>query len=586
MRMCMLAMLMWVGVLASSAAAETPVYFADATLKAIVEASLGKTDPTPTDLLALTGVTAEEEGITSLVGLEHAPNLTWLSFHVGSITDVTPLKGLTKLECVELGHNKISDLSPLAGTTIRFWLKVDSNPLNEEAYCTTLGQIAANNPGIELRFDDNPRCPQGVAASDATYPDRVHVTWIAVCNGPASYKEPHYYLVYRSDSPEGVRTCVSNWLSEASFDDTSALPGVHYWYWVISTIDWQFNLSDEGFTFFPIDTGAPSVSLTGTTTSLEENADTTIHIKVADILVTDEDGVGTNVLSLSGSHAGMFEIDGSVLYLKAGVPLNHATNPQLDVTVAVDDPAVGSTPDGTASLSIAAASSTGPVFFADVNLKAAVEAALGRTDPTAADMLSLTMLDIVEARIASLLGLQFAANLEWFDLQHSGVSDLRPLAGLANLTCVDLRHNLISDLSSLAGATRVKYWLKLDDNPLNDEAYCTTLGQIAANNPGVELSFDDNLRPPAGVAASDGTYPDKVHVTWIAVCNGPASYKEPHYYLVYRSDSPEGVRTCVSNWLSEASFDDTSALPGVHYWYWVTSTINWQFNLADEGFSQ
>jgi len=49
----------------------------------------------------------------------------------------------------------------------------------------------------------------------------------------------------------------------------------------------------------------------------------------------------------------MFEIDGSVLYLKAGSALDYETNPQLDVTVAVDDATVGSAPDDTVDLTIA-----------------------------------------------------------------------------------------------------------------------------------------------------------------------------------------------------------------------------------------
>ena len=96
----------------------------------------------------------------------------------------------------------------------------------------------------------------------------------------------------------------------------------------------------------------PTVSLTNTVTTLAEDTDTAARVKVADVVVTD-DALGTNVLSLSGADAALFEIDGGVLYLKAGAVLDFETSPQLDVTVAVDDPTVGATPDGTAALSIA-----------------------------------------------------------------------------------------------------------------------------------------------------------------------------------------------------------------------------------------
>ncbi len=97
---------------------------------------------------------------------------------------------------------------------------------------------------------------------------------------------------------------------------------------------------------------APTVALANATTSLAENTSTTPRLKVADIVITD-DGVGVNNLSLSGADAALFEIEGAVLYLKTGTVLDYETNPMLDVTVAVDDPMVGGTPDGTATLAIA-----------------------------------------------------------------------------------------------------------------------------------------------------------------------------------------------------------------------------------------
>jgi len=100
------------------------------------------------------------------------------------------------------------------------------------------------------------------------------------------------------------------------------------------------------------DNEPPTVSLKNMTTSLPEDTDTSSRIKVADIVVTD-DARGTNVLSLSGTDASLFEIDGTELYLVAGATLDYETNPSLDVTVEVDDAAVGTTPDDTAPLSIA-----------------------------------------------------------------------------------------------------------------------------------------------------------------------------------------------------------------------------------------
>ena len=95
----------------------------------------------------------------------------------------------------------------------------------------------------------------------------------------------------------------------------------------------------------------PTVALTNTVGTLPEATNTGTAVRVAGIVVTD-DGQGTNTLSLSGADAALFEITADSLYLRAGTTLNHTANPVLDVTVEVDDPTVGTTPDDTAALAI------------------------------------------------------------------------------------------------------------------------------------------------------------------------------------------------------------------------------------------
>lgn len=74
-----------------------------------------------------------------------------------------------------------------------------------------------------------------------------------------------------------------------------------------------------------------------------EDTDTSVAVKVGDIVVTD-DVLGTNTLALSGIDADSFEIVGTELFLKAGVPLDFETKPTFDVTVTVNDAEVGAEP--------------------------------------------------------------------------------------------------------------------------------------------------------------------------------------------------------------------------------------------------
>jgi hypothetical protein len=52
-------------------------------------------------------------------------------------------------------------------TSLTSWLVLDSNPLNEEAYCTYLPLIEDNNPaGINLMYDPNPYPPEACLDDD------------------------------------------------------------------------------------------------------------------------------------------------------------------------------------------------------------------------------------------------------------------------------------------------------------------------------------------------------------------------------------------------------------------------------------
>ncbi|HVN62838.1 MAG TPA: SdiA-regulated domain-containing protein [Gaiellaceae bacterium] len=96
-------------------------------------------------------------------------------------------------------------------------------------------------------------------------------------------------------------------------------------------------------------TDAPNLAPTGVllsnvVSSIAENTSTLGGIKVADITVLD-DGLGTNDLSVSGPDAAYFEIQGGSLFIRPGTVLDFETKPVYTISVDVDDPSVGSTPD-------------------------------------------------------------------------------------------------------------------------------------------------------------------------------------------------------------------------------------------------
>ena len=104
----------------------------------------------------------------------------------------------------------------------------------------------------------------------------------------------------------------------------------------------------------------------------------------------------------------------------------------------------------------------------------------------------------------------------------------------------------------------------------NSIATCTALGQTAAP------------RPPTNVAATDGSYTDRVRVTWTASANATA-------YEVWRNTSNNsGTATKISSAdVTGPTYDDTTAMAGTNYWYWVkaknTSGTS-GFSTADSGY--
>jgi hypothetical protein len=97
---------------------------------------------------------------------------------------------------------------------------------------------------------------------------------------------------------------------------------------------------------------APQISLVNAVTSLPENADSSAGIDIADIVIAD-DALGSRTLWLSGADSSKFKISGSTLRIRPGAVLDLETNPSLDVSININDAAVGSSPDDTDSLSIA-----------------------------------------------------------------------------------------------------------------------------------------------------------------------------------------------------------------------------------------
>ncbi|MEJ2721853.1 MAG: fibronectin type III domain-containing protein, partial [bacterium] len=92
------------------------VTFADANLEAAVRSAVAKAsgDIMKSDLLDLTDLFAEDNGIADLSGIEHCVRLERLIAMNNAIVDLSPVSGLQNIIVLNFSFNRISDISPLA----------------------------------------------------------------------------------------------------------------------------------------------------------------------------------------------------------------------------------------------------------------------------------------------------------------------------------------------------------------------------------------------------------------------------------------------------------------------------------------
>ena len=136
-----------------------------------------------------------------------------------------------------------------------------------------------------------------------------------------------------------------------------------------------------------------------------------------------------------------------------------------------------------------------PVVIPDAILRAVIADSLGKASGeaiTAAEMATLTRLDVPNKYIHDLTGLEFATNLTWLDLgtafvsgsgsiNNNLISDFSPLSSLTNLTYLDLSDNSISDITPLSGLISLE-WLSLWKNSISDFSPLSSLTNLTYLN--------------------------------------------------------------------------------------------------------
>ena len=135
------------------------------------------------------------------------------------------------------------------------------------------------------------------------------------------------------------------------------------------------------------------------------------------------------------------------------------------------------------------------------------------------------------------------------------------------------------DDTSVSGAITYYYWVKAATSSSGDDA-----SDYSSPDTGHAIELSIYLFPPTNVSASDGSYTDKVKITWNIVSDAT-------HYQVYRGLGGIIKPSAISGWQTSTSYDDTSVTPGTIYYYQVKAARSSSgedasnFSAYDSGFA-
>ena len=462
-----------------------------------------------TDVSALAGLTKLEKlgldgnGITDISALAGLTNLKELYLSGNQITDIAALSGLTKLTELNLWNNRITDVSALAGLTKLKKLELRQNPLSASSIDDHISALQAR--GVTVTFDPTP-----VAPTLVTIPDVNLRAAIAAALGKArgeTITKGEMETLLRLDAEDAGISNLTGLefatnlgdlkLYDNNLTDVSALRGLtnltvlrlgHNNITDVSALRGLTKLTQLELDFNNVSDLSPLSGLTNLTVlGLGHNNITDVSA-LQGLTKLRSLGLWQNNITDVSALRGLvnliwLELDYNsitdVSALKGLTKLKNlglANNPLSASSINDHIPALQAR-----GVTVAFDPTLGPVTIPDVNLRAAIEAALDKASGgpiTVADMATLTRFVARNKGIRSLTGLEFATNLTLLDLgeedgedgeriNSNNISNLSPLSGLTNLTTLGLGYNSITDVSALSGLTNLT-WLGLGYNSIID----------------------------------------------------------------------------------------------------------------------
>ncbi len=140
----------------ASCPANVAIVFADTAFERVGRAHIHMPtgDIYSSDVDTVTQLSAEDQNITALGGIEYFLNLGFLHLIGNHVADLSPLAGLTNLRVLNLAGNNVADLAPIAGLTDLEQLLLSECPLTSLVPVAGLVNLTAlslqTTPSVDL----------------------------------------------------------------------------------------------------------------------------------------------------------------------------------------------------------------------------------------------------------------------------------------------------------------------------------------------------------------------------------------------------------------------------------------------------
>ena len=372
---------------------------------------------------------------------------------------------------------------------------------------------STSDPFNVVALPDPPAAPTSVSASDNTYTDKVRITWTAASGATG-------YQVWRHTANNSAAAAQIGTSASSPYDDTGATAETTYYYWLKAT-----NIGGAS-AFSSADTGrrAPAIVAPSAPTG-----------------VSASDDAYTNKVRVTWTAA-----SGATGYqVWRHTANNSAAASQIGTSASSPYDDTGATAETTYYYWLKATNSAGASAFSSADTGRRAPVVVAPSAPSDANASEGIYTDKVRVTWSAATG---ATSYQiWRHTANNSAAAAQ--VGTSASSPYD-------DTSSVAGTTYY-YWVKAVNTSGSSGFSPTAMGWRIASATAPST--------PSGVSASDGAYTDKVRVTWTAATGATG-------YQIWRHTADNSAAASQLGAIAFTTYDDTSAVAGTTYYYWVKAT--------------